>query len=294
MKELISVIIPVYNSENYLVECIESVLAQTYNTLEILLINDGSTDNSLEICKLYKEKDKRIKIYDKENEGVASARNCGLRYAAGNFIVWVDSDDSIECTYIENLYKESERHDWLPIISVRNSRLIRNVGVVEKEDIIIKFLNGSLPSLMWGTLFKKELYEGLRFKSYHIGEDSMMLIDLFSRVDKIYCIYNDGYHYRENPNSITRSNNLEYIKSWIDELNEQCKLIVNKYPFAKSEMSYKSTIFALKLLNSYKDEYIQNEAKKIIKRNFKNINWFKLSKHQVKEFIIIYIKNLKR
>ena len=100
MKELISVIIPVYNSENYLVECIESVLAQIYKTLEILLINDGSTNNSLEVCKLYKEKDKRIKIYDKENGGVASARNCGLRYAAGNFIVWVDSDDSIECTYI--------------------------------------------------------------------------------------------------------------------------------------------------------------------------------------------------
>ena len=92
-RDIISVIIPVYNVEKYLRRCIESVLCQTYRNLEVLLINDGSQDNSINICEEFQKKDQRIKIIQKENGGVSSARNMGLRALSGNYVTFIDSDD---------------------------------------------------------------------------------------------------------------------------------------------------------------------------------------------------------
>lgn len=100
---LISIIIPVYKTEQYLKRCVESVLAQTYQDLEIILVNDGSPDNSLKICYEYAEMDRRIKVVNKENGGVASARNAGIDLAAGEYIGFVDSDDYIEPDMFELL-----------------------------------------------------------------------------------------------------------------------------------------------------------------------------------------------
>ena len=103
-KNLISVIIPLYNAEKYLKNCITSVVGQTYRNLEIILVDDGSNDNSLSICEKFALQDNRIKVFHQNNGGVASARNKGLSEASGEFIAWVDSDDSIEPEYIEKLY----------------------------------------------------------------------------------------------------------------------------------------------------------------------------------------------
>ena len=99
-NNLISIIVPVYNVSEYLPRCLDSLINQTYKNIEIILVNDGSTDNSLEICKKYAEKDLRIKVIDKENGGISSARNTGIAEASGEWIGFVDSDDYIEpCTY---------------------------------------------------------------------------------------------------------------------------------------------------------------------------------------------------
>ena len=103
-NELISIVVPVYNAENYLEKCINSIIGQTYRNLEIILIDDGSNDNSLSICEKFALQDNRIKVFHQNNGGVASARNKGLSEASGEFIAWVDSDDSIEPEYIEKLY----------------------------------------------------------------------------------------------------------------------------------------------------------------------------------------------
>ena len=103
MKKLVSVIVPIYNTSCYLDRCITSIINQTYDNIEVILVDDGSTDNSLEICKVYENKDERITIYSKKNGGVSSARNLGINCAKGEYIMFVDSDDYIELDMIEKL-----------------------------------------------------------------------------------------------------------------------------------------------------------------------------------------------
>lgn len=103
-NKLISIIVPIYNVENYLQECLESILKQTYKNFEVLLVDDGSTDNSANICKLYVEKDKRFKYFFKENGGLSSARNFGISNSKGEFLSFVDSDDIISNDFLETLY----------------------------------------------------------------------------------------------------------------------------------------------------------------------------------------------
>ena len=105
MKSLISVIIPVYNKENYIQNCLNSVLAQSYSNLEIVLINDGSKDNSGEILDEYADKDERVKVFHIENGGVYAARNFGLEKSTGDYVTFIDADDTIELSYIETLFR---------------------------------------------------------------------------------------------------------------------------------------------------------------------------------------------
>ena len=105
MNDLISVIVPVYNVKNYLEKCLDSIINQTYKNLEIILINDGSTDESLDICYMYEKKDNRIKVYNQENHGLSYTRNRGIEIARGKYIGFVDSDDVISPFMYEFLYK---------------------------------------------------------------------------------------------------------------------------------------------------------------------------------------------
>ena len=110
MGKKISIIIPVYNAEKYLAQCIESIIKQTYSNLEIIIINDGSTDRSLEICNFYKENDQRIVVFNQNNSGVSVARNKGLDISNGEFIMFVDADDWLNADFVESLYKVCEEH----------------------------------------------------------------------------------------------------------------------------------------------------------------------------------------
>ena len=110
MNELISVIVPVYNVEEYLPKCIESIINQTYKNLEIILVDDGSTDNSGRICDEYAKKDDRIIVFHKENGGLSDARNCGIDAATGDWVQFVDSDDYIHQTMVEKMYSSCKRN----------------------------------------------------------------------------------------------------------------------------------------------------------------------------------------
>ena len=107
----ISIIIPVYNGEKYLARCVESLISQTYKNLEIIFLNDGSTDDSLNILKKYKTKDNRIVIVDKKNTGVSDTRNIGITRATGKYICFCDCDDLYETNYVETMYKTAKKHD---------------------------------------------------------------------------------------------------------------------------------------------------------------------------------------
>ena len=133
--EKISIIIPVYNTENYIEKCIDSIIKQTYSNIEIFLINDGSTDNSLNICKKYEIIDKRINVIDIKNKGVSNARNIGLNLCKGNYITFIDSDDFVEKDYIKTMYNKIKENNVDVVIS-NPIKFINNERINEKNKIV--------------------------------------------------------------------------------------------------------------------------------------------------------------
>lgn len=213
MKPLISVIVPVFNVENYLKACIDSILKQTYQNIEIILINDGSTDNSANICNEYATNNEIIKVFHKINGGLSSARNMGIEKASGEFLAFIDSDDWIH----ENMLKtmlESAINSKAEIVSC-------NIALVDKDDQVKLYSNHSIDTVYSKTqalkllyknqhlnfsacnkLFKTELFHELRFTEGIIFEDMDLMYRLFNNANQIAYIHNPFYNYRHNSESI--------------------------------------------------------------------------------------------
>lgn len=231
---LISIIIPVYNVESYLSKCIDSIVSQTYRDLEIILIDDGSTDGSGSICSRYAAADERIVVIRQENGGVTRARKTGLRFATGEYIGFVDADDWIESGMYERMlsvmkekdvdvvctgyYKEVEDNTAVVYermtegyYDMRDESLYKK-GLVIDEDSGERNINGYL----WCKLFKKEMLadviERLEDK-IHCGEDSAAIYAILPRLKSIYILHEAYYHYRTNPDSIVNSRNEHMLES---------------------------------------------------------------------------------
>lgn len=202
----ISIIVPIYNSEKYLEECIESILCQTFNNFELILIDDGSIDNSLNICNIYKKKDKRISVFHQKNKGVNAARKKGVENASGNWIAFIDSDDTIPTTALQVLFHETEKKHSDIIVGFFNN--IHNEKSKEisptkwreqciKGDII-------LPSPC-GRIFHKSLFTDWTFNIPNDlvkGEDMIMNIRLsFSTSKKTTIVFQKVYNYRQHESS---------------------------------------------------------------------------------------------
>lgn len=178
MKELITVIINVYNCEKYISKCIESAINQTYKNLEILIINDGSTDKTLEICKKYK--DSRIKIITTKNQGLSLSRNTGLDNARGKYLYFIDADDYIDNDTIEYLYKLIIKYDAdlatcnpLTIFNynfkkIEEKEIIKNLDNIEMLKKVL--LAENVAGATWNKLVKKELYDNIRFENRIIND----------------------------------------------------------------------------------------------------------------------------
>ena len=162
MEDLITIIVPIYNVEKYLRECIESICRQTYRNIEIILINDGSNDNSAKICDEYKEKDSRIKVIHKENGGVSSARNKGLEIAKGAYITFVDGDDYIDEKYCEKLLKNLKENNVECVLCGFNRIYEKTAEVVTKGENLLLDKNKSE---------KKLLKDSKQYLKYKIGAD---------------------------------------------------------------------------------------------------------------------------
>lgn len=214
MNELISVIVPVYNVKGYLVACVDSIIRQSYKNLEIILIDDGSTDGSSELCDVLGKKDQRIVVVHKINGGLSDARNAGMKIAKGMFWAFVDSDDTIEKDMIEILYQNAKKYN--ADISMCKSNHIKNNTLIKKEcsnkiDIyigkerIIKYLfNQTGPSI--AVCLK--LYEASKHKFiFPVGktsEDAFVILDTINEDSRL--VVNDigKYNYRLRDGSITR------------------------------------------------------------------------------------------
>lgn len=186
-KQLISIIIPIYNTQQYLSRCLESVINQTYKNLEIILINDGATDNSLSICQKYKSKDSRIVLLNQQNSGQALARNNALDIAKGDYIAFIDSDDWVSLDYIQALYNHvfSYSADIAISATVGCNKQIKaaeiipsNINIFDNNDAIIKaFLSKQLSSMACGSLIKRKLLDKQRFRNFIAYED----LDFFTK-----------------------------------------------------------------------------------------------------------------
>lgn len=212
MRPIISVIVPVYNVEKYLYKCIDSILGQTYKELEIILVDDGSTDNSGVICDKYEKKDNRIKVIHKKNGGLSDARNCGLDNAIGEYIAFLDSDDWVDFKYIEILYENLR--DYNADISICNFRRVHD----EKEllnnhnNIILYnniealqqiYTNKSVQAIVaWNKLYKKSIFKKNRFPKGKIHEDEYLIPILLYETKKIVYTDRELIYYRKTLNSI--------------------------------------------------------------------------------------------
>ena len=202
MDKLISIVIPVYNVEKYIKECIESVINQTYKNLEIILVNDGSTDLSRTICEEYEKKDNRIKIIDKENGGLADARNKGLEYINGELVTFIDSDDYIKEDMIEtllnNLIKENADVSicgyYLAYNKKNDYKLEENVNSFKYYDVSA-----------WAKLYKTELFKNIKFPKGKISEDWYIMYKIFDKANSIVYDSSPKYYYRQRNSGIRKN-----------------------------------------------------------------------------------------
>ena len=219
MNYKISIIVPVYKVEAYLDECISSLVNQTYFNLEIILIDDGSPDNCPLICDGWAERDSRIKVIHKKNEGQSKARNVGLNIATGDYIGFVDSDDWIAPEMYEKLL-QGFHNDTISItscnvLSVRGEKKEPWVSSwkVEKERLISysdyarKLLTMEANFTMWSKLYRRDLFEKVRFREGRLNEDSLLVFDLSQILNEhrwnMLEIPFEGYFYRQRENSST-------------------------------------------------------------------------------------------
>lgn len=211
--ELISVIVPVYNVESYVAECIESIQNQTYMNLEIILVNDGSTDASGDICDQYAAYDERIQVIHKENAGVSAARDTGIESANGDYIGFVDSDDYIAPTMYEDMLKLMAEHD-LDIIECTAFRNNGDTNIEGCNDGSLEIFNRDEALKMamydcfvavWSQLYKRRVISDVRFPVGRKFEDSAVSYLFIANTKRVGHINRCLYYYRLNPNSTTQT-----------------------------------------------------------------------------------------
>lgn len=218
MQQLISVIIPVYNVEKFLTRCIESVLAQSYRNIEILLIDDGSTDGSPDLCHKYEQIDSRIRVITKKNGGLSDARNVGIDNCHGEYITFVDSDDYIASDFIETLYKTAckfkadivvselmkfygEYVDERKVNKKKNSEICFDNVEAIADMLYRKQITAYVP----GKLYKRELFENIRFPVGKLFEDLFTTYKLFYTANSIVYVSVQKYYYYQRTFSIVNS-----------------------------------------------------------------------------------------
>ena len=294
----VSIIVPVYNTKEYIETCINSILNQTYKNLEIIIVDDGSTDGSSEICDYFSSIDERIIVYHQKNLGVASARNLGLENVHGDFIAWVDSDDSIAPTYIEDLINTAQTYSS-PFVMSYNNKDYRKIFVYNQNNCIVKnFLLGNFDAYLWSTLIKKELYNGLKFDQIKIGEDALILLQMLLRTNKFVYFYNNGYHYTKRIGSASSTKDYISISTWYYGINKQKEIIESNIPSLKKVMNYKMVkhIFlfddSLRNYNNKKAKNLRIELRKMFFKCCWNLPWKDIdNKHRyyLIKFTIRYI-----
>lgn len=251
---MLSIIVPIYNSENYLEYCLESLVLQEFKDFEVILVDDGSTDESLKICKSYSDRYNNIKVVHQENKGVSSARQNGIKIAAGDWVIFVDSDDFVEKNMCEIIYKSiyetdcdiiafDQRFNETSYYKGNKSELVKGILGFEAN---FDLNNRSLFSVCSKAYNKRFLLKNKIVFEYELfnGEDMIFNIDAFIKANNIKFVNKEFYHYRKNISSITHSYNKKILRNdeyFLEKLKSICEEV---FDFNESKSIYNETVLS--------------------------------------------------
>lgn len=288
MREpLCSIIVPIYNVEALLPRCIDSLIGQQYQNIEIILVNDGSTDSSEAVCREYLNRDSRIKLINKENGGLSSARNAGLKLSKGEYILFVDSDDYVTSDFCSVGVDGFLNHNADVVIFGFNNIFVdtnkvikkhcRKSRVLSKEEALKgTLIDGYINSLAWNKAYKRELFDNIRYPEGMVFEDVGTTYKIFDKANTIYISSNITYNYELRNGSISNKwwCNDKKINDFFTLRSEQLQFINNNYP-SLIKLSYATTGFVaimahvfLKEKNELIDNWLDSERKMLIHSAF--------------------------
>lgn len=226
----VSIIIPVFNVSSYLVEALDSAIHQTYKNLEIIIVDDGSSDGSEKICNEYAKSDTRVKVIHQENRGLSAARNTGLCMMTGEAVAFLDSDDALAPDYIEAMVNAMNReaanivvcrftihHTMNQMIVDEQNKVYPAVknGMLDKNSALRALVDGTINPGVWNKLYRKELWEKVRFPVDHVYENVDTTFRVFDRCDKTVVLDRPLYMYRKRLGAITENPSKRNIEDWL-------------------------------------------------------------------------------
>lgn len=300
MNSLVSVIVPVYNTEKYLSECIESILRQSYFDIELLLVDDGSSDNSGKICDYYATIDKRVRVIHQSNQGVSRARNAALHTAQGKWVTFVDSDDTINTDYIENLVTTNPLFDKWTLAVSGATRIDRNTNICRwKQEFVNRTISITslskedwqlLDSILlfgttWGKLYNLEIIRtnGIKFdERLSLNEDQLFFFKYLKYVNKIVSNDNVGYNYYTDGSASLSTSLHPYNKriTAYKELHQAYEVLLNTFELQPSALKQTSSMVCSIYLDAIKSCYVMLENKSTCLNILKNLdkkeihNWY--------------------
>lgn len=278
MNDIISIIIPVYNVEKYLRECLDSVINQTYKKLQIIIVDDGSTDNSGKICDEYAERDDRITVIHQKNQGAGAAKNAGLKLIIGNYFALIDSDDYIELNMYEKMIEYILNYNvdvvqckykkiYVDSVSSGNFSISKDTArKLSSEKYLLEILNDWRYSIFWNKLFKSNLLESnIQFPVGRKIDDEFFTYKLISRADYVLNVNDAFYNYRMRSSSVMNSNNNDrLINDRLDCFIERYNFIVQNRPSLKKAYYAHLSELLLFYRNQVVDENITNKINSLI------------------------------
>lgn len=305
-NQKVTVIVPIYNSEKYLDRCIQSIVAQTFNNLEIILINDGSRDNSKNICDEWQKRDDRIIVFHKQNGGVSSARNVGLYNATGELIYFCDSDDVLDHRLIEKLIVSMSDADadlavcyyqtFTDELIKKEELSYSKVQIINQDETANEILtNTEISGYLWNKLFKRKLISDFYFdEKLKICEDEVFCFEYIRNIVRTVIIQEKLYYYMDNPQGAERQplniNWLTYVLSKEFVFNQLSYYALDESVIKKvyQDMMYNAARLYLRLLTwSIADKvYWKNELKRVFSKYY-NLRQYR-KKMNVKQLIVWY------
>lgn len=267
----ISIIVPIYNGEKYVDKCLEMIINQTFKDFELIIVDDGSTDNTKKMCTKYAEKDPRIKLISKKNGGTWAARNKGIDESTGKYIIFLDCDDWYEDNLFMEMYENMKKNNVDLVIAGqtnvfvdKNGKTIKKTTVLPKDNLFktkdailgnyILLREEEIGDILWNKIYKSEIIKkyNLKFENYKRGEDTIFNANYYQHIDRCLVIGKALYNYRiENANPVW----LKYSENYLSIVSQENDTIINKLKewgkYDNFAIEYQSTHFTYRIIEYF-------------------------------------------